>query len=133
MLPSDENERIDIFQKAAALNPCWKCGEIGHQRKDCPSTQKADKPRLTLPPTIELDVSSILQSNDGKEWVGDETDENKGQFGTYCQLLSTAVQLKNVKVLDSGLVKNSAQYSNAANKDNWNRDRKSIFIVASAS
>eukprot|EP00580_Thalassiosira_gravida_P013435 CAMPEP_0201683084 /NCGR_PEP_ID=MMETSP0494-20130426/51941_1 /ASSEMBLY_ACC=CAM_ASM_000839 /TAXON_ID=420259 /ORGANISM="Thalassiosira gravida, Strain GMp14c1" /LENGTH=455 /DNA_ID=CAMNT_0048166853 /DNA_START=224 /DNA_END=1591 /DNA_ORIENTATION=+ len=120
LLPSDENERIDIFQKAAALNPCWKCGEIGHFRKDCPSTQQASKPRLTLPPTIELDVASVLQMK------GDS-----GPFASYCDLLSTAVERDNVEVLDVGLVNNFAQHDNAANHGNWNRDRKSIFIVAS--
>jgi len=126
LLPADENERMDIFQKAAALNPCWKCGKIGHFRKDCPSTQQASKPRLALPPTVELDVASVLKP-------GGKRNESKGPFESYCQLLSTAVERDNIDVYDVGLVNNSAQHNNAANADNWNRDRKSIYIVASAS
>lgn len=133
LLPADENERINIFQKAAAQNPCWKCGEIGHFREDCPSTQQASKPRLALPPTIELDVASALRgSGSGCAREGD-MNGSKGPFEAYCDLLSTAIQRDNVKVLDVGLVNNSAQHNNAANHDNWNRDRKSIYIVASTS
>ena len=123
LLPADENERLVIFQKAAALNPCWKCGKIGHFRKDCPSTQQASKPRLALPPTVELDVASVLDPSVGSE----------GPFEQYCGLLATAIQRDNIDVMDVGLVNNSAQHDNAANLGNWNRDRKSIFIVASAS
>ena len=131
LLPSDENERLDIFQKAAALNPCWKCGQVGHMRKDCLSTQQASKPSLVSPPTIDLDVASVLQPDDGattkrKRYI------SKGPFEQYSELLSTAIQRDNVKVVDVGLVNNSAQHNNPANHDNWNRDRKSIYIVASS-
>ncbi|KAL7539359.1 hypothetical protein ACHAWF_006384 [Thalassiosira exigua] len=126
LLPADENERIDIFQKAAASNPCWKCGEIGHFRKDCPSIQLASKPRVALPPAIDLDVASLLQTKH-------KNHTSKGTFESYCDLLATAVQRDDMQVVDSGLVNHSVQHNNAANRDNWNRDRKSIFIVASAS
>jgi len=133
LLPPDENERMEIFQKAAALNPCWKCGEIGHFRKDCPSTQEASKPSLTLPPTIDLDIASAFQNDGNSGEGGGNTIQIKGPFESYCDVLSTAVERDNIKVLDVGLLNNSAQHNNAANHDNWNRDRKSIFIVASAS
>jgi hypothetical protein len=69
-------------------------------------------------------VASVLQSNDkGK----------KGPFETYCELLATAVERDNVEVFDVGLINNSAKHDNEANAMNWNRDRKSIYIVASAS
>ncbi|KAL9181527.1 hypothetical protein ACHAXT_010332 [Thalassiosira profunda] len=119
LLPPDESERIDVFKKAAALQPCWKCGEVGHQRKDCPSTQQASKPRLVLPPTVELDVGLVMQTSEGP-------------FESYCHLLGTAVERDNVEVRDVGLFNSAARHDNAANRDNWNRDRKSIFIVASA-
>lgn len=83
-----------------------------------------------MPPTIELDVASVLQLGNEKS---DGCVRNKAPFENYCDLLATALQRANVKVLDVGLVNNAAQHDNAANRENWNRDRKSIFIVASAS
>ncbi|KAL3771618.1 hypothetical protein ACHAW5_006645 [Stephanodiscus triporus] len=133
LLPPDENERLDIFQRVAAANPCWKCGEIGHFRKDCPSTELAAKPRLTLPPTMYLDVSSLLQKDDDDKEIEDTEHKSRGPFEGYCHLLGTALQRDTVKVIDVGLINSSAQHNNAANRDNWNRDRKSILIVASAS
>ena len=134
LLPSDENERLEIFQRAAGVNPCWKCGEIGHFRKDCPGTELASKPRLTLPPTMYLDVSSILQRDYVDEEIqGREETKCNGPFERYCHLLGTAVQRDSVKVFDAGFVNSLAQHNNAANHDNWNRDRKSIFIIASSS
>ena len=66
LLPLDEHERKQIFLSAAALNPCWKCGEIGHvkKEKDCPSTPQASRPRLTLPPTIDSDVASVVSASE---------------------------------------------------------------------
>lgn len=128
-LPADETERLEIFQQASALIPCWKCGELGHIRAHCPSTQDTAKPPLTLPPTLDLDVASILRTHhDG----GEDNGTRKPPFDTYCDLLSTAIQRDDIKVLDVGFVNNSAQHDNNANKDNWNRGRKSIYIVASS-
>mmetsp|Transcript_12077 Transcript_12077/g.24879 ORF Transcript_12077/g.24879 Transcript_12077/m.24879 type:complete len:558 (-) Transcript_12077:99-1772(-) len=135
LLPSDEFERLDVFRKAAAATPCWKCGEVGHFKADCPSTQSSSKPRLTLPPAIELDVASILfksDSNDGSQCYVSPSDQQKAPFESYCDLLATTLQRDSIEVLDSGLVNNSAQHNNPANAENWNRGRKSIFIVASS-
>ena len=90
-------------------------------------------PRLALPPTMYLDVSSVLnKDDDDKEIHGDEK-KSRSLFEGYCHLLGTAVQRDTVEVFDVGLMNTSAQHDNAANHDNWNRGRKSIFIVASAS
>ena len=35
LLPTDENEKLDIFTKASAEMTCWKCGEVGHTRANC--------------------------------------------------------------------------------------------------
>jgi len=102
-LPLDEDERIAIFQKAAALNPCWKCGEIGHVKKGCSSTQQASKPRLTLPPTIDLDVAPVLQNNGISDTVEGIIKGSKGPIESYCDLLSTAVERDNIKVLECGV------------------------------
>jgi hypothetical protein len=128
LLPVNEIERLDIFQKAAALQPCWKCGEIGHLKKDCPSTQQSSKPSLILPPTLELDIESVLLHgiDDGK------ASESKGPFENYSRLLATSIQREKIKVFDVGLVNSSAQHNNRANGHNWNKDRKSLFIVSSS-
>lgn len=124
LLPVDENERLDIFARATALQPCWKCGEVGHKQKDCPSSQEASTPRLVLPPTRDLDLASILHQPTNHT-------EHKGTFEKYSELLATAIQRDNVQVVDSGLVNNAAQHNNPANSiQNWNRDRKSLFIIS---
>ena len=125
-------DSLDIFQRVAAANPCWKCGEIGHFRKDCPSTELAAKPRLALPPTMYLDVSSLLQKGDDVKKIEGREHKSRGAFEGYCHLLGTALQRDTVNVIDVGLINSSAQHNNAANRDNWNRHRKSILIVASA-
>lgn len=149
LLPADKNERIEILQKAADSTPCWKCGEnghiakyctsaqqtgkspipcwkcgeIGHLRKDCTSTQTSAKPPLSLPPIVDLDIASVL----GKGVMAKESNV----LERYSGLLAKSLQRDNVKVLDVGLVNDSAQHENGAN--NWNSDRKSFFIVATAS
>ena len=124
LLPNTEAERIDIFQKAAAQMPCWKCGQVGHVRADCTSTQESSKPPLTLPPTVDLDVSLILKM--------DNTEENTAPFQKYCELLATSIDKQSINVYDVGLVNQNAEHNNPANQNNWNRDRKSIYIVATS-
>ena len=109
-----------------AMGACWKCGEFGHTKANCPSNQSTSKPSLIKSPTKVLDVSNILQ-----------TDQ---PFGSYCQLLSTSIQLDNVVVQETGLTNNhmlvgaksKTKQTNKQEANNWNRDRKSMYIVASA-
>lgn len=89
------------------------------------STQESSKPPLTLPPFIELDVSSILQRTEN-------TETYKAPFQCYCELLASSLDRENVRVHDVGLVNQNAQHDNAANRFNWNRERKSIYIVATS-
>lgn len=77
---------------------------------------------MALPPTVELDVSSILKMGN--------FEVNKAPFQTYCELLASSIDRKCINVYDVGLVNMSAQHNNPANVNNWNRDRKSIYIVA---
>mmetsp|Transcript_11596 Transcript_11596/g.16913 ORF Transcript_11596/g.16913 Transcript_11596/m.16913 type:complete len:262 (-) Transcript_11596:1806-2591(-) len=90
---------------------CWKCGEVGHLRADCPSSQRTGKPSLIKPPSVEIDVSGILDSDK--------------PFDTYCNLLSTTLQ-RNVRVVETGLVNDKAAHQ----KGNWNNGRKLIYIIA---
>lgn len=106
-----------VLTNNALLFHSWKCGEVGHVRADCTSTQDSSKPPLTLPPSLDLDVSSILQAENSK-------------FQSYCELLSTSINRESVQVYDVGLVNQSAEHNNPANQYNWNRERKSIYIVA---
>ena len=118
LLPCDESERLEIFRRAEELSPCWKCGELGHKREQCHKKQDSAKPRLALPPTVELDVATI--------------EEEKSLFEGYCNLLATSIQMKNIQVIGVGLKNSAASLNNKANHDNWNAGRKAIFIVANA-
>ena len=122
LLPTDINEQKVIFERVAMNRPCWKCGEVGHQKANCPNNdvQESSKPRLTLPPTIDMNLTAAF------------LDESKPPFDTYCDMLSTAISRKNVKIIDSGLTNSNAHRDNDANRDNWNAQRKSIYIVASS-
>jgi hypothetical protein len=116
LLPASESEQLDIFQRAAALEPCWKCGELGHLKKDCPSTQQTSSvPALIPRPVARHDVSHIIQ--------------NDNPFATYCDLLSTTIIAREtVHVVETGL--KSTESSLHEHGTNWNRERKTVFIVA---
>ena len=115
------NESSEL-EKNRALGACWKCGEFGHVKADCPSNQSTGKPRLIKPPTVSLKVSGIL-----------ETDQ---PFGSYCELLSGSIQRKDIAVEETGLTNKHVATSKQTKKENkqeannWNRDRKSMYIVA---
>eukprot|EP00574_Skeletonema_japonicum_P006245 CAMPEP_0201725260 /NCGR_PEP_ID=MMETSP0593-20130828/8710_1 /ASSEMBLY_ACC=CAM_ASM_000672 /TAXON_ID=267983 /ORGANISM="Skeletonema japonicum, Strain CCMP2506" /LENGTH=403 /DNA_ID=CAMNT_0048216611 /DNA_START=100 /DNA_END=1308 /DNA_ORIENTATION=- len=110
LLPTDDNERRIIFERAALLRPCWKCGEVGHQKSNCPNNdvQESSKPRLTLPPAVDMNLTEAF------------LDESRAPFDCYCDMLSKAIERDNVKIYDSGLVNNDAHHDNDANRDNWN-------------
>lgn len=112
LLPANEKERIDIFHKAAAATPCWKCGVVGHFKADCPSDQVAGKPSLILRPMARMDVSTVIESDK--------------PFDTYCSLLAGTIQLDRVLLIETGLVNNDVKHQ----EGNWNSGRKSIYIVA---
>lgn len=109
-------EQAKILQRAAALEPCWRCGELGHKKKDCPSLQVSGLPTLIPRPVVHLDVSQVMSTDN--------------PFLAYCNLLSSAIDRKSsVKVLESGLLKiNSSNLEHDV--ANWNGNRKTIFIVA---
>ncbi|KAK1744932.1 hypothetical protein QTG54_004223 [Skeletonema marinoi] len=119
LLPLDLNEQRIIFERAALSRPCWLCGEVGHQKANCPNNdvQESSKPRLTLPPTIEMNLTEAF------------LDKSKAPFDCYVDMLSKAIERDNVKVCESGLTTN-AFHDNDANRDNWNAQRKSLYIVA---
>jgi len=91
---------------------CWKCGMVGHLKPDCPSSQTSSRPQLIKPPFIQMDVSNVLDS--------------EKPFDTYCTLLSTSIERKNVSIINTGLVNDKARHQ----KGNWNFGRKSIYIVS---
>lgn len=112
LLPADQGERIDVFRRAAAAAPCWKCGEIGHFKADCPSDQLTGKPSLIKPPKESVDVSDVLASDD--------------PFDEYCSRLAATIQRDDVRLEDAGLVTANTRHQ----AGNWNGARKSIFITA---
>ena len=116
LLLADVDMQMDIFRKSAESMPCWRCGELGHYKKDCPSVQTAGKPSLVRPPQLSLDVSSVLDSD--------------RPFETYCELLSTALDRSNVRIEENNLVNNKRSGSKRQHTDsNWNSERKSTLII----
>lgn len=107
--------QAEILRRAADLDPCWKCGEVGHQKKDCPSTQASGVPTLIRQPVIQKDVSRIMHTGN--------------PFAAYCNLLSTKIDRKSVNLFESELLKKT-ESSLLEHGTNWNRDRKTIYIVA---
>ena len=100
------------FESSTPLTPCWKCGELGHRKADCPSTQTSSKPQVIRPLVKEIDVSGVLHS--------------ENPFNTYCDLLASCIERPNVHVVETNLVKDETHHQ----EGNWNAERKSIYIVA---
>jgi hypothetical protein len=107
---------------------CWKCGEFGHAKADCPSNQSTGKPGLIQPPSVSLGVSGILNTD--------------RPFGSYCDLLATSIQRNTISVEETGLTNShmtkrqkkqqqTTTQQTLQQANNWNRERKSIYIVAS--
>lgn len=107
--PATMRDQIDISVENSA---CWRCGEIGHRKADCPSLQVSGKPQLLKTPSVKIDVSGVLDS--------------EKPFEFYCSLLATTIQRDEVTLVNSGLVNEKAEHQ----KNNWNNERKSLFIVA---
>ncbi|KAL9178431.1 hypothetical protein ACHAXT_003761 [Thalassiosira profunda] len=120
-LPTNEEERRAILEAAAKEAPCWKCGQKGHSRRDCPLQSDADapaKPRFVPPPTAPMDCEPASRA--GTE-----------RFAVYCEILSKMVQhCESVQTVDAPLAKKNG-HGGEEERDNlhWNSGRKSTFIV----
>ena len=134
---SHDDDVDDDNSSNAANECCWKCGEYGHVKANCPSKQSTGKPQLILPPQLMLDVSDVFLKRE----------EEERPFLSYCNLLKTSIQRSHVLVEETDLnnkhddddTKNennkSKKNSNKNNKNknqtnNWNNERKSVYIVA---
>ena len=110
---SKEHNQEIFLRSPREVRPCWKCGEIGHVKADCPSNQTAGRPSLIQPPTALMDVSNVLAQDN--------------PFQSYCRLLADTIQRNNVHLQEeTRLVANHQETQG----NNWNNARKSIYIVA---
>ena len=128
----DKGGREEAYRLVRARAPCWRCGRIGHAKRDCPEAAGAgagagagkagpvSPTALVHPPSIEIEVGGVLGTDD--------------PFRTYCELLAGAVQReeegegrRRVRVMDGGLGNGTRH-----REENWNTARKSILIVASS-
>lgn len=108
-------EQFEILERATALEPCWKCGQLGHVKKDCPSKQESSIPALVPKPMMQMNVSHIM--------------DTENPFVSYCQLLSTTIDRESISLFESELERTES--SLLEHGSNWNRYRKTIYIVAS--
>lgn len=107
-------KQSEILERTSALEPCWKCGQLGHKKSDCPSEQESSIPALIPKPMMRKSVSHIL--------------DTQNPFASYCQLLSTTIDRESVSLFESELEKTESSF--LEHRSNWNRHRKTIYIVA---
>ena len=108
-----EDEWNQAIQDAQLKLPCWNCGQMGHKKSDCP------KPTVKVPrqPHSILEMTNDIYPS-----------EQDPSLQRYCEALAEALCLS-TKVIDSGLTTTSHSQEKTRN---WNRNRKSLFIVATA-
>lgn len=106
--------------------PCWKCGQVGHRHADCPVTD----PSLWVEnsqqhheehqqPHMVWDFGSFVVA----------TSDNRQPFEAYCHALSKLVQeTTTISVSDAGLT-SSGRQRQQHQENNWNQNRKSLFIT----
>lgn len=89
---------------------CWRCGDTNHVVMSCTAISN----KLNQPPTKPLSIDKVKQAQRGE------------QFGVYAQLLAEAIPLENVELVNTHL----QPRLDKGNETNWNRHRKSLYIVA---
>ena len=104
-----------VVQKAMLKLPCWRCGQLGHQRIHCTASIPSH-----VQPHAQLEMTTVLRR---------EQDCTTGTtFERYCKALSqTLPHAATVKIVDSGL---TCATHEQGNTKNWNRCRKSLYIVS---
>lgn len=116
----DDQRRLILRRKLSketpdgkTMYPCWSCGRFGHLKIDCPDP--LPKQRLE-PPTTCLDVSHILR--------------DPSPCRAYCELLLGSVDgnWRYRRLWETGII---SKESSKQLDSNWNRNRKSIYLVVS--
>jgi hypothetical protein len=95
---------------------CWSCGRFGHQKIACLDPLPRQRRER---PTYDLDVSYLLQQ--------------PSPCAAYCELLLSCVDVDHYvhrRLWETGIVSHEAAAKQL--DSNWNRNRKSIYIVASS-
>ena len=112
-LPEDETRRAALVAANEADLTCWKCGEFGHRKHDCPSTQATSKPPKVHPPTVGIDTSVFRQT--------------KSPFDAWVEALYSTIEApRHAKVRqDVPLTGNDRE----DDERNWNRHRKCSWLI----
>jgi hypothetical protein len=100
-------------REVGQVKTCWKCGEVGHGKTDCPSTQLSSRPAKADPPAAFIDVQSVKNA--------------PAPFDAYCEALMTTIQAETTQ-LRVVTMEGTAKTHDARN---WNQNRKCSWLVAS--
>ena len=149
----------EIVAKAAAITPCWNCGELGHLKPDCPTPQTRILKRE--PPTVTMDVSEVLAATTDKyekycallcRYIESSSEQTRVVTGSAANTTNAhnsaephngdigkdkgglgepqSKKPKNNGAFTAQVIETGLTASGMHQEGNWNSRRKSIFIVA---
>lgn len=116
-LPNEEQISIRRAWHIATV-PCWNCLEIGHYKDECPNAGKgrSSAHNAQHPPMAILDVTDILKA--------------PKPYSAYCHILADGFQKQNKPNIRVRVIETNLEKQGNHDQNNWNAERKSIFIVA---
>lgn len=134
-LPPGVEDRERVLQKA---RPCWRCGSRGHIGHHCTSNQENSRPKLVLPPKVDVNVADLADA--------------ERPFHAYCGMLVNCAEVRPVghascnesvvaslpgrkEIVEAPLANDSHEKKvgrkEEGKKQHWNANgvRKALYIV----
>lgn len=125
----DDGMRKGLLRHAALRQPCWQCGERGHQKKDCPNKGKG-----SLACVLPASPSDSVRKINVEEMKHRATD-GTNPFEEYCKALAGTVSSGGPSEAQLRVIPLPGRSNHRTSvKDlcdtNWNQYRKCTWIVA---